>query len=47
MFNSEGELIWEFVNNYNGKVFNLWWSRVVFDDQIKNAIFEKVSKLKC
>ena len=47
MFNSDGELIWEFVNNYNGKVFNLWWSRVLFDDQIRNAILEKASNLKC
>ena len=47
MFDSGGDLEWEFVNKgKNGKVYNLWWSRII-EDEISLNLRRKFRNSSC
>ena len=47
MFNGKEELVWSFVNKYDDKIYNLWWSRIIKDKNIIEKIYDKIKSSKC
>ncbi len=47
MLDSLGNLEWEYYNLHDNKAYDIWWSRIIKDKKLINAILEKISKTKC
>ena len=47
-FNSEGELVWEFINKSSkNEVYDLWWSRVIEDKNLIISLKKLLNEKKC
>ena len=47
-FNSEGKLVWEFINKSSkNEVYDLWWSRVIEDKKLILSLKKLLDEKKC
>ena len=48
MFNSNGELEWEYLSkDKNGKLYYLWWPRIIDNNDFIFLIRKKIKNLSC
>lgn len=48
MFDSNGDLEWEFVNkDKSGKIYYMWWSRLIDNDEISLKLRQKIKNTTC